>query len=190
MDMEGTSRGPTAVDARVGISVGTRIKAAFPPLMIAVGALVVMIDQATKLAARIGLAECVTHSDCPQVGIMPWLGLARGSNAGSALGFSQGLWLWTALAVAALMLSPLYARRGGGRRWLVAAAGLQLGGAAGNLLDRLLAGGVTDFIRIGPGPSESTDTWSLTVINLADVCLAVGMVVGVIQLLRAERAAD
>jgi signal peptidase II len=45
--------------------------------------------------------------------------------------------------------------------------GLQLGGAFGNLLDRVLYGRVTDFIKIGPWP----------VFNVADSAVVVGMII-------------
>ena len=43
--------------------------------------------------------------------------------------------------------------------------GLQLGGAVGNLTDRIRFGQVTDFIKLGPWP----------VFNLADACIVVGI---------------
>jgi signal peptidase II len=45
--------------------------------------------------------------------------------------------------------------------------GMQLGGAAGNLVDRLLIGKVTDFISVGTFP----------VFNVADSSISVGVVV-------------
>jgi signal peptidase II len=54
------------------------------------------------------------------------------------------------------------------RDWtLRLAMGLQLGGAAGNLIDRLQTGRVTDFISIGSFP----------VFNIADSAISVGVVV-------------
>jgi len=47
------------------------------------------------------------------------------------------------------------------------AMGLQLGGAAGNLIDRLLAGQVTDFISVSVFP----------VFNIADASITVGVLV-------------
>ncbi len=45
--------------------------------------------------------------------------------------------------------------------------GLQLGGAIGNLTDRLRFGQVTDFVKLGPWP----------VFNLADACIVVGILI-------------
>ena len=84
---------------------------------------------------------------------------------GSALGFAQGWWLWIVLAAVGLGLIPLYAHWLGRSGWVAAmGVGLQVGGAIGNLLDRLILGGATDVLYLGVGP-----IW-----NLADVALVVG----------------
>jgi signal peptidase II len=128
--------------------------------------LVLVIDELVKSVARFGLSPCsstsVAHCGLELVGP---LRLVRTTNAGSALGFRQGWWVWLVLAGCGLLLIPLYARwlRGGG--WVVVmAVGLQAGGAFGNVLDRLLFGGASDVLSVGGGP-----TW-----NLADVALGVG----------------
>jgi len=57
------------------------------------------------------------------------------------------------------------------------AMGLQLGGAAGNLVDRLLVGRVTDFISVGVFP----------VFNVADSSISIGVVVLLIGVWIKER---
>ena len=57
------------------------------------------------------------------------------------------------------------------------ALGLQLGGAAGNLIDRLYSGRVTDFIDIGMWP----------VFNLADSAIVIGVIIVVFLLLFGSR---
>jgi len=57
------------------------------------------------------------------------------------------------------------------------AMGLQLGGAAGNLIDRLIAGKVTDFISIG----------NFAVFNVADSSISVGVAVLVLGVWIKER---
>ena len=106
--------------------------------------------------------------------------VVRTGNAGSALGFGQGLWVWLTLAGVGVVLIPLYARLLGRHGWLaISAVGLQLGGALGNLLDRLTLGGATDIIHAGWGP-----VW-----NIADVALAVGAVLATWALVRRRRVA-
>ena len=102
------------------------------------------------------------------------------ATPGSALGFGQGLWVWLTLAGVGVVLIPLYARLLGRHGWLaISAVGLQLGGALGNLLDRLTLGGATDIIHAGWGP-----VW-----NIADVALAVGAVLATWALVRRRRVA-
>ena len=115
---------------------------------------------------------------CPEIQLPGTVSLVHVRNAGSALGFLQGLDLWMVLGIAALVLVPMMARRilsPSGRIGL----GLLVGGAAGNLVDRFLWGGVTDFIGIG----------GQVVINLADVALIVGCVLATRALTHATRPA-
>ena len=61
----------------------------------------------------------------------------------------------------------LFFRKQSGRGiWLRTSLGLQLGGATGNLADRLTLGAVTDFIDVGPWP----------IFNLADSSIVVGII--------------
>jgi signal peptidase II len=129
--------------------------------------LVLVVDELLKTLARTHLAPCSAQllPDCEHLEIVGPLWLVRTGNAGSAFGFRQGWWVWLALAVVGILLIPLYSwwlRRGG---WVaVAGIGLQVGGALGNVLDRLVLGGATDVLWAGSGP-----VW-----NLADLALVVG----------------
>lgn len=148
--------------------------------MIVIAAGVLLVDEATKSLARAALTLCTPPSAaCERIDLPGGLELLRVANEGSGLGFQQGWWLWFVLAVAGMLLVLAYARRGG-RVGLVLAlgAGLQLGGAAGNLLDRALFGGATDFIAVGA-----------VVINLADVALFLGTALATIGLLRTSAPA-
>ena len=116
---------------------------------------VLTLDEVLKAFVRAQLAPCTgpVISTCErlQVGGLVWL--VRTGNAGSALGFGQGLWVWLTLAGVGVVLIPLYARLLGRHGWLaINAVGLQLGGALGNLLDRLTLGSATDIIYAGWGP--------------------------------------
>jgi signal peptidase II len=57
-----------------------------------------------------------------------------------------------------------------------------LGGATGNLLDRVKRGAVVDFIDIVPPPG-----WNLPAFNLADLWLAIGLVLCAVALIRQRR---
>lgn len=81
-----------------------------------------------------------------------------------ALGFSAmvSVWLWRLPAA---------------KRWEPFALALILGGALGNLWDRMLLGYVRDFISVYYG------SWSFPVFNVADMAISVGAVMLVIELL-------
>ena len=134
----------------------------------------IALDQLTKGLARGLLELCTIHGavGCERVRLVGHVELIRVRNAGSAFGFSQDLWLWTPIATAAVALAVVYLRSGRPTRGLAVAAGLQVGGAFGNLADRVVLGGVTDFIHLGAGP----------VFNLADLFLAAGAVLAIYRL--------
>ena len=67
--------------------------------------------------------------------------------------------------------------RSAGVRWMWVAVGLVSGGALGNLVDRLRAGEVTDYVEVGSWPP----------FNLADVAITAGVAVFALIFLREER---
>ena len=139
-------------------------------------AAVLIGDEALKswIRARLPLCALGPAAQCASLHVMGPLWLINTRNAGSALGFAPGLGAWILLATLGLVMIPLHLRQL--RRFGVpaaVAAGLQLGGAAGNLLDRLLLGGATDMLTVG----------SQLVWNLADVALAVGTLMATVLLL-------
>jgi len=139
-------------------------------------ALVMLFDQSLKQGVRHGISLCQGEhvADCEQIAIGPWLRLVSVENAGSPLGFAQGLDLWTVQAIVSLLLIPLYGRwLDRGRPSAAIAIGLQIGGAASNLLDRLLIGGVIDYATVPGVP---------LVINAADVALVVGALIAAREL--------
>ena len=105
--------------------------------------------------------------------------LTYGTNTGTAFGLfpDQTLALILASFVAIGFLVYFYRAHGLNRPLLRAAIGMQLGGALGNLIDRLTTGAVVDFIDVGPWP----------IFNVADSCIVVGMIVLVSVLVLAER---
>ena len=88
-------------------------------------------------------------------------------NTGSAFGLfpSQTTLLILASLVGIAILIVFYRRQPIPSMWLRLSLGLQLGGAAGNLADRITLGSVTDFIDIGGWP----------VFNLADSAIVTGI---------------
>lgn len=140
-------------------------------IAVAVAAVVVIVDQWTSTWAVHRLVHGPVHVIGP-------LTLDLGVNTGSAFGLGQG-WapLFAVLAVVAvvgLVIASRRARSDG----LAVALGLVLGGAAGNLVDRLVRpyhGGVVDFIDLHYWPT----------FNVADAGITVGIVLLLVALLRA-----
>lgn len=138
-------------------------------------ALVILVDQFTKAVAMNWL---VRSERIPLVGDLLGLELAFNPGAAFSLGseFTLLITLVAVLAVVALMVAATRARTG----WRSVSIGLILGGAIGNLIDRLFAppgfgvGHVTDFLAYG--------TWFIG--NLADVALGAGVILLLIQLTR------
>ncbi|MEV8220759.1 signal peptidase II [Microbacterium sp. NPDC077391] len=132
-----------------------------------VAAGIVVIDQATKAAALATLSE---ETRIPLLGDL--FGLQLAFNPGAILslgsGFTGVLTLVGAGAVVWLIIAALRARTAG----LAVAFGFILGGALGNLIDRLFSppgfgvGHVTDFLAYG----------TLFIGNLADVALGIGVI--------------
>lgn len=158
------ARRPGRPRRRVGMVVGT----AAAPVAVAVAAAVVLIDQATKTAALTGLSQ---YDRIPLVGDLFGLQLAFNPGAIFSLG-SDVTWLLTILTVVAVVLLGRAAARARTTGW-AAGIGFILGGAIGNLIDRLFSppgfgrGAVTDFLNYG----------DLFIGNLADVALGVGALV-------------
>ena len=135
----------------------------------AVAGTVVLFDQLTKhlVADRIKPGETER--------LTPFLSLVHTTNKGIAFGIDPGGSALPAVAVAlALIALALYLMRATSRLlWLP--GGLIVGGAIGNLIDRLSAGAVTDFIQLPLG-------WPP--FNVADSAITVGVAILVVLSLR------
>jgi signal peptidase II len=135
---------------------------------------VIGIDQLTK-----GL---IRHSIAPgsERKVIGPLSFVHVHNRGVAFGFLGGGGILVLIVTfAALALLVAYFARHPERRLLWLPTGLLLGGALGNIVDRLRQGYVTDFIHVPHWPS----------FNVADVCITFGVVALVLVLDRGGRAA-
>lgn len=125
-------------------------------------AVVFAADQITKEVVRRSMEVGDSYD------IAPTLHLRRVVNEGIAFGFFPG----NATVVAALTILALVAvsvammRVVAGNTPAALGAGMLLGGAAGNLIDRVMHGGVTDFIDF---------TW-FPAFNVADIGITIGAV--------------
>jgi signal peptidase II len=134
-----------------------------------VAALVLVLDQLTKLIV------VKTLLDAP-VRVLPVLNFVLTYNTGSAFGFLNHAsgwqnWLFMAIAVVVSVIIVMVIRSLGPDE-LQTAIGLWmiLGGALGNLADRIRVGHVIDFIQFHWG------AWSFWVFNLADSAITVGAI--------------
>lgn len=137
-------------------------------------ALVVALDRATKLLVVERLA---VGSWTP---VFPGFALTHVHNTGIAFSlFSNGSWLSRVLLhgviLTAVVLIAWMARRHGHHRLLAGVAfGLILGGAVGNLIDRVLYGWVIDFVHLWVSIGGSS--WSWPDFNVADAAITVGAI--------------
>jgi signal peptidase II len=130
--------------------------------------IVVVVDQLTKVLAVDRLLGQ------PGVEIAPFFRLVLSYNTGAAFSFLSGAGGWqnaffiaVAVVVCAVILAML--RRLGQRDHQVALAlWLILGGAAGNLIDRIWHGYVVDFLDLYYGH------WHWPTFNVADSAIAIG----------------
>jgi signal peptidase II len=141
---------------------------------------IVALDQWTKWLVR-------THLPFDGMWLPDWLSwlspyarIVHWYNSGAAFGsFQNGNSVFTVLAIIVIVLILYYFPRIDVRDWtLRVALVLQLAGAAGNLVDRLLMGRVTDFISIGTFP----------VFNVADSSITIGVIVLLFGVWLNERA--
>jgi signal peptidase II len=139
-----------------------------------VALLTVVLDQWTKVAARASLRSLgySGHTVIDRI-----FTLRYSENTGVAFGLLQALpggrvWL-TLVAMGALALVVFYLRKTDpAHKRLQVALGLVGGGAIGNLIDRILHGGVTDFLVFDLG-FWPFNPWPA--FNIADAALVVGV---------------
>ena len=140
-------------------------------------AAVVGLDQLTKsvVSARFGFLT----SDSGVSILGDWLQIEYAENRGAAFGLLSGLGpaLSVAAVIVVLALLIQFAREPTQDWWRVVALGLVVGGALGNLIDRVRQGFVVDFIAVGPWPN----------FNLADSAISVGLLLLVWRWTRFER---
>jgi signal peptidase II len=147
-----------------------------------VAAVVVGLDHLTKY---IVIQNLPFHRDIPVFG--EWVMLTHIKNTGGAFGLFPGstLPLIIVSSVASIVLCVLAVRLRHDWTRLMALA-LILGGAIGNLIDRVVAGKVTDFIHVGipDGPR-----WPI--FNVADSAVSIGVVIlGFLVYFRRHEEAD
>jgi len=140
-------------------------------------AAIVALDQWTKALVRNNLD--FEEMWAPWDWLLPYARIVHWKNSGAAFGMLPGLSdVFTILAiVVAIAIFYYYPQVPRGDWTLRLAMGLQMGGALGNLVDRLTQGYVTDFISVGNFP----------VFNVADSSISIGVAVLILGMWVKER---
>jgi len=136
--------------------------------------LIIVLDQLTKAwvvsALRLG----------QRIELTPFLNLVFVYNPGAAFSFLSDAggwqrWFFIALALAVSVWLTFLIRQHAAERLLPLAAALILGGALGNVIDRILYGAVVDFVDVHAAG------WHWPAFNVADSAISVGVVLLVWQ---------
>lgn len=145
--------------------------------LVLIAGVIVALDQWSKAFIRANLAVGAIWS--PWEWLTPYARIVHWYNTGVAFGLFQGRGqIFTILAVIVALAIFFYFPRVPEKDWtLRIAMGLQLGGALGNLIDRIVIGHVTDFISVGSFP----------VFNVADSSITVGVVILILGVMIQER---
>lgn len=152
-------------------------------LFYATAGVVLIVDQLTKLAARAWLQPYEPHTIIPGL-----FDIKLGYNTGAAFGVLPNwapLFIIAALVVIFAVVRFSQARMGS--RAFVLGLGLLLGGAIGNLIDRITAPGrgVTDFLSFHARIGGAIYAWPT--FNIADIAIVTGAILVFIHVFFLER---
>ena len=146
-----------------------------------IAAVIVAADLATKALVQASLAPG------ERIPVVPFADLVLVFNTGAAFSFLAGAGGWQrgffiAVAIAAVVLIVWLLGRHGGERLFCAGLALILGGAIGNLWDRIRLGHVVDFVLLHAGG------WHFPAFNVADSAITIGAALLILDSLRGKRA--
>jgi signal peptidase II len=177
----GSDRIPCRPSIRVGVLMSARPHA-LPWLLLSL--LVIVLDQWTKHVALAALEPYAPQAVIP--GLLNW---TLAFNPGAAFSFLAGAdgwqrWLFTALAIGVSIVLAVWLSRTPRHDWRNAAPlALVIGGALGNLVDRLRFGHVVDFVQV------YWREWAFPAFNIADSAISIGAVMLILfSLLPARKA--
>jgi lipoprotein signal peptidase len=138
-------------------------------LGLTLAALILALDQATKW----WILEIVRLPEVGRIEVLPFLNLTMVWNRGVTFGLLAGEawwhpWLLAAIALGVSAALVVWLARAPDR-WTALAIGLVLGGAIGNVIDRVRFGAVADFIDL------HAFGWHWYVFNVADSAIVIGV---------------
>lgn len=146
-------------------------------LLFTVAGSVIILDQISKALVRAHIP--FGGRWMPLEWLAPYFRFVYWHNTGAAFGlFQQGGLIFAILAViVAIFIILYYPQVPQEEKLMRFALALQMGGALGNLIDRIHFGPVTDFISVG----------DFAVFNIADACITVGVGILILAIWLAER---
>ncbi len=149
-------------------------------ILLGVAGVGVALDQWTKWLVRENIEFGGMWLPNSLMWLSPYARIVHWYNSGAAFGmFQNGNLVFTILAFIVIGAILYYFPHVEKEDWtLKLAMGLQLAGASGNLVDRLIMGKVTDFISVGSFP----------VFNVADSSITVGVIVLLLGVWLKERS--
>ena len=150
-------------------------------LWLGIATLIMLIDQFTKvlILGRFQYGESLP--------ITPYFNLVRVHNLGAAFSFLSDAggwqrWFFTGLGTVAALVMVWLLRSHANQRLFSAAVSCILGGAVGNVIDRLLHGYVIDFLDFFWG------AWHFPAFNMADSAITLGAALLILdEILRVRR---
>jgi signal peptidase II len=119
--------------------------------------------------------------------VTPFFNIVRAHNTGAAFSFLAGAsgwqrWLFTGIGIAATLFIVWLLRSHSGQKLFAFSLACILGGAVGNVVDRLLHGYVVDFLQFHAGG------WYFPAFNVADAGITIGAVCLILdELLRVRK---
>ena len=140
-------------------------------------AVVVVLDLGTKWLATDMLDYAIS------VPVLPFFNFTLLHNTGAAFSFLASAggwqrWFFAALAVAISVMLVKWLASIKGDKWLAIAIALVLGGALGNLYDRVLLGYVVDFLHF------YWESYHFPAFNIADSAITVGAIMMALDIFR------
>jgi signal peptidase II len=146
---------------------------------IGIAAVIVIVDQISKVWLR----STMRPGEPPVEVIGEFVRFVHGQNRGGIFGlFGDSALILGLASLFVIALIIVYQAREGVRSWLLTVAlGLLLGGAIGNLIDRLTLGHVTDWVDMGIG------SWRWYTFNVADAAISFALVILIAIALLGER---
>lgn len=144
--------------------------------------IVILFDQLTKIAVRKVFAYATPYA------VAPFFNFLLIFNRGAAFSFLSTAggwqrWAFTCLGLVAACVIVYLLKRHGNQRLFCTALALIMGGALGNVIDRLVHGRVIDFLDFHVGG------WHWPAFNLADSAIVIGAMLLVLDELRRVRGA-